>query len=213
MSIFILLALWPVISCAAQIKILYVDSYHESYPWSAGITRGVQSVIEKRDDVDLKILRMDTKRNPAEEFKQSAALKAKLIIDSWQPDLVITSDDNAAKYLIVPYFKNGEIPFVFCGVNWDASVYGFPASNVTGMIEVQLIEQILNILKQYASGSRIAFLKGDDPSARKEADFFEKRFDLEIDKRFVADFTAWKNQYLMLQTDADMIFARQQRIN
>gem|GEM_PF-5859444 len=25
--------------------------------------------------------------------------------------------------------KDSKIPFVFCGINWDASVYGFPCSN------------------------------------------------------------------------------------
>ena len=202
---FVVLAFWTSASAAAQRKILYVDSYHESYPWSAGITNGVQSVLRNRADVELKILRMDTKRNPAEEYKQSAALKVKIFIDSWQPDLVITSDDNAVKYLIVPYFMGASLPFVFCGLNWDAAVYGLPASNVTGMIEVQLIEQILGTLQNYAAGPRIAFLEGDDLSSRKTAEGFEKHFALQLDKRFVTDFAVWKNQYLALQGNADMI--------
>ena len=202
---FVVLSFSTSASDAAQRKILYVDSYHETYLWSAGITNGVQSVLRNQDDVELRILRMDTKRNPAEEFKQSAALKVKKFIDSWRPDLVITSDDNATKYLIVPYFKGASLPFVFCGVNWDAADYGFPVPNVTGMIEVQLIEQILATLQNYAAGPRIAFLKGNDLSARKEADFFDQRFALQLDKRFVADFDAWKEQYLALQSEADMI--------
>lgn len=190
---------------AEQHKILYVDSYHESYPWSAGITRGIESVLSLRDDVELKIERMDTKRNPSEESKQAAALKIKQFIDSWQPELVIASDDNASKYLIVSYFKGSELPFVFCGINWDASGYGFPAENVTGMIEVQLVDQIISTLQEYSAGQRIAFIKGDDLSARKEADFFEKRFSVQLDKRFVTDFAAWKKQYQALQKEADLI--------
>jgi len=119
--------------------------------------------------------------------------------------VVITSDDNAAKYLIVPYYKNTDLPFVFCGVNWGAEEYGFPCSNVTGMIEVQLIDQILNTLKSFSKGDRIAFLKGDDESARKEADFFEKRFHIDLDKRYVSDMNQWKRQYQNLQAEADMI--------
>ena len=205
LAAFVVLAFWTAVSGATSRKILYVDSYHESYPWSAGITSGIQSVLSSHADVELKILRMDTKRNPTEDFKQSAALKVKKFIEFWQPELVITSDDNAAKYLIVPYFKGGSLPFVFCGVNWDATDYGFPAANVTGMIEIQLIAQILKTLQNYTSSSRIAFLKGDDLSARKEADFFDKHFSLQLDKRFVADFSAWKEQYLALQSEADMI--------
>jgi len=201
----VLTALLSKVVAGQQHKILYVDSYHEAYAWSAGITLGIQSVFADREDIELKIIRMDTKRNPSEEFKKTAALKVKKIIDSWQPDLVVASDDNASKYVIVPYYKESNLPFVFCGVNWDASVYGFPSSNVTGMIEVQLIDQILDTLQMYTSGNRVAFIKGDDNSARIEAEFFEKRFDVDLDKRFVGDFTAWKQQYLALQEEADMI--------
>lgn len=41
---------------------------------------------------------MDTKLNNAEAFKRQAA---KRIIDEWTPDVVVSSDDNATKYLIV----------------------------------------------------------------------------------------------------------------
>jgi len=186
-------------------KILYVDSYHEAYDWSAGITRGIRTVLAGKEDIALQILRMDTKRNPEEEFKTTAALKVKNFIETWQPDLVIASDDNASKYLIAPFFKGSNIPFVFCGVNWDAGDYGFPTANVTGMLEVQLIDQILNALNPYARGRRVAFLKGDDLSARKEAQFIEERFGLQLDKRFVNNFTAWQKQYRLLQDQADII--------
>ena len=200
------ICVWVVpVALAGQHRILYVDSYHQSYPWSAGITRGIQSVLEKHPEIELKIERMDSKRISGEEDIKSAALKVKGIIDSWQPDIVIASDDNASKYLIVPYFMGADLPFVFCGVNWDASSYGFPTANITGMVEVQLIDQIIAILQDYASGSRIAFIKGDDLSAQIEADFFEKRFDIQLDRRFVSDFSTWKEQYLVLQKEADMI--------
>ena len=65
------------------------------------------------------IFRMDTKRNTDEEFKKTAALKAKAEIEASKPDVVIAADDNASKYLIQPYFKDASLPFVFCGVNWD----------------------------------------------------------------------------------------------
>ena len=71
---------------AGKKKILYVDSYHGEYTWSADITTGIQSVLNARDDVELKIFRMDTKRNNSEESKKAAALKAKELIDSFIED-------------------------------------------------------------------------------------------------------------------------------
>lgn len=116
----------------AKKKVLLVNSYHKGYFWTDGITDAILesfgAIVDTHGAVDnskskviLNITYMDTKRNSSEEYKKKTAISVKERIDSWQPDLVITTDDNAAKYLIVPYFKNTDLPFVFCGVNWDAS--------------------------------------------------------------------------------------------
>ena len=82
-------------------KVLFVDSYHQGYAWSDGITSGIKSVLESKG-VELKIIQMDTKRNTSEDFKKEAAAKAKSVIESFHPDVVIAADDNASKYLIAP---------------------------------------------------------------------------------------------------------------
>ena len=186
-------------------RILYVDSYHESYPWSAGITAGIRSVLDSQPKIALEIFSMDSKRQPDESAQKAAARQAKDLIESWHPDLVITSDDNAAQYLIVPYLLGTDLPVVFCGINGNADSYEFPSAQVTGMLEIQLIDQMLVTLKPFAKGSRIAFLKGDDPSARKEADFFDQRFNLQLDRRLVKNFTEWQQEYRRLQQEADII--------
>lgn len=201
---------------SAKKKVLYVNSYHPGYEWSDGIARSICEVFGARmrngGDIDnsesralLKVVYMDTKRKPSEAQKTDAGRRVKRLIDSWAADLVITSDDNAAKYLIVPFFKNSAIPFVFCGINWDSSEYGLPCKNVTGMVEVQLIDQIVRTLKRYASGQRIGYIKGDDFSARKEARFYEQRFHFSLAKRFVKTFSQWKAAYIELQRTSDMI--------
>jgi len=192
-------------------KILYIDSYHEGYIWSADITAGIKSVLKGRDDVVLRVFRMDTKRNQSEDFKKSAALKAKDLIESWKPDIVITSDDNAAKYLIVPYFKGADLPFVFCGLNWDATTYGFPSSNVTGMIEVALFEATLNALKTYAKGNRIGYLASDTVSERKELENIVRLFQTDFDVRFVKTFEELKRAFLDLQKKTDMVLIQECR--
>lgn len=192
-------------------KILFIDSYHEEYIWSADITAGIKSVLNTRDDVVLKIFRMDTKRNQSEEFKQNAALEAKELIDTWQPDVVIASDDNASKYLIAPYFMNKELPFVFCGLNWDASTYGFPVDNVTGMIEVALFESIIEKLKLYADGNRIGYLASATISEQKEYENILKRFDVKLNARFVKTFSELQEAYLELQEETDMVLIQECR--
>ena len=203
--VFLLLLVLPAAGEAEGKKVFYLDSYSQSYPWSKGIYTGIVHVLNRFPDIEIKSFHMETKRNTSEKWKLAVARQASQLINEWQPDIVIASDDNASKYVIVPYYMNSKLPFIFCGVNWSAADYGFPAENVTGMIEVQLIDQILDQLRPLARGKRVAFLKGDDLSARKEASFYEHHFGFHLDKRFVRNFSQWKQEYLALQQEADIL--------
>ncbi len=75
---------------------------------------------------------------------------------------MITADDNAAKYLIAPYYKDDALPFVFAGVNWTAAEYGFPYKNVTGMIEVAPIVPMLESAIDIVPNLKRAFYLGAD---------------------------------------------------
>ena len=186
-------------------KILYVDSYNQN-AWSSAIAHGIHSVLDKHKNIILKTFQMDTKRNTSENFKKSAALKAKKIIDEWKPDIVITSDDNAAKYLIVPYFINSDIPFVFCGINYDASIYGFPAKNITGMIEVYLIEQTMNIMKPFAKGDRMGFLSCDNLTAHKTYNYLKNAKYKFSEVMMVDDFAQLKKAFIDIQKKIDILY-------
>jgi ABC-type uncharacterized transport system substrate-binding protein len=61
---------------------------------------------------------------------------------------------------VVPYLKNKvKTPVVFLGVNNDASKYGFPADNVTGVIEVKHVAESLNFAQLIIPGlQKIAVL-------------------------------------------------------
>lgn len=186
-------------------KILYVDSYHPGYEWSDGVLQGIKSVLNKTD-VILHTTYMDTKRHSREEFKKIAALKVNSIIAQFQPDVVITSDDNAAKYLIVPYYLAADLPFVFCGVNWDASAYGFPEKNITGMLEISMVDQIITLLKKYAAGDRIGFLAEDSFTDRKNIRYHSKLLGINYHKvYFINHFADWKQKYKKLQDEVDIL--------
>ena len=201
-----------VLPCFAQKKkILYVDSYHPGYLWSAQITQGIRTVLEAHPDIELDIFRMDTKRNKSLEFKKAAALRAKKRIESFKPDVVIASDDNAAKYLIVPYYINTDLPVVFCGINWDASIYGFPTSNVTGMVETTFFEIGIDTLKPFAKGNRIGFLSSDTESQKKNVDQLSQRFKVQFNVRLAKTFDQLRQDYLDLQEKCDMIIVQEFR--
>jgi ABC-type uncharacterized transport system substrate-binding protein len=196
----------PLASSAQIHKILFISSYHtDKGEWTAGIKAGIDSVVSNRSDIELNTYNMDTRLKKSEKEKEKAARLAKQVIDSWQPDVVITSDDNAAKYLLLPYFRNADLPFVFCGLNWDASVYGLPYTNTTGMLEVQLIKQIIDHLSPYAKGKRIGTLRGDTLTNIKEQKHFEKHLGVSMNSRYVTNLTQWKAQFQRMQEEVDML--------
>jgi len=186
-------------------KILYVNSYHKGYPPSDGMERGVISVL-KNTGHQLKIIHMDTKRNTSESFKKKAALKIKKQIEKYSPDVVILTDDNAVKYVFVPFFANKDLQFVFSGVNWDLSQYGGPYENLTGMIEVALIDQIIKQLIPYSRGSEIGFMSGNNYSERQTAKFAQGYFDIRFSKKyFVSSFEEWKQAWKNAQNQVDIL--------
>ncbi len=191
---------------AEAARCLFVSSYHQGYAWSDGVERGLRSVLEGK--CDILQFDMDTKRKKSAADKERAAVEAKQLIESWQPDIVITADDNAAKYLIKPYYRDHEIPFVFCGVNWTVDEYGFPYSNVTGMIEVAPIIPMLERAAEIVPGARRAFYFGANTlTEQKNLQRFQDaapQLDLELDHALVNTTEEWLAAYQKAQ-DYDFI--------
>ncbi len=189
-------------------KVLYIDSYHAEMVWIEGITGGIQSVFNDTG-VELKVIHMDTKRHGEEAEIQQAALAAKAEIEQFKPDVVIVSDDNAVKYLLMPYYKDADLPFVFCGVNAELSTYEMPYKNTTGMLEVSLAKSIVNLMQSYAKGKVLGSLAIDRFSQKETIRYHEETLGLKYDPSqiyYVNTFDEWKQQYLKLQDSADMVF-------
>lgn len=178
-------------------KCLFVSSYHQGYAWSDGVERGLRQTLDGK--CQIRQFDMDTKRKKSEEEQQAAALEAKSIIESWKPDVVITADDNAAKQLIVPYYRDAGLPFVFCAINWTVKEYGFPYSNVTGMIEVAPVQAMVDEAKGLVPGAaRVLYLGADTATEQKNAARIRRAAEnagLSMDERFVATLESWISAY------------------
>lgn len=185
-------------------RVYYVASYHQGYPWSDSILKNIQAVFADKNIV-FEHFDMDAKRNPSIEYSKNIALQAKAKIEQFRPDVLIVSDDNATKYLVEPYF-NGNLPVVFCGVNWGVSEYKFNRKTVTGMVEVELIDDIVRNLRDFALGNRIGFIGIDGYTERKLPSYFDSLFKISLDKTyFVKNFEEWKQAYLKAQQEVDML--------
>jgi len=183
-------------------RCLYVNSYHAGYAWSDKIEAAIKA--ELAGHCALSIFRMDTKRHTSAAFGQQKALEAKALIESLKPDVVIASDDNASKYLVAPYYKNADIPFVFCGINWTAEAYGYPYRNATGMIEVSAIKALLHKARNIVGDVKsVAFVgaKGVRTDA-KEFTWMQKiyaREGVKVSAFYAATMAEWEAIYLDAQ--------------
>ena len=145
----LLLAIAPTPASANQsIHILYINSYHAGYKWSDDIEAGLrEKLCGAGIDFTLHIEFMDTKRPVTETtmdlFRQT--LKAKYSHIDLR--LILTSDDNAFTF-IKKHRETlfGDIPVVFCGVNYIApsALEGF--TNVTGINESADIKGTLEMI-------------------------------------------------------------------
>jgi ABC-type uncharacterized transport system substrate-binding protein len=186
-------------------KVIVVNSYHEGYEWSDGEEKGSRTVLEPAG-VKIEYFRMDTKRHQDEAFRKQAGEKARAMIEAEKPDAVILYDDVAVKYVLAQHFKASPIPFVFAGVNWDASKYGL-GKNATGMLEVSLVKELLDGLKVYAKGTRVGFLTVDSETERIEGPYYKKALGLSFAAEvYVKTFAEWKAAFQKMQSEADVIF-------
>ena len=149
---------------AASYKILVVMSYEEDNPWCREIKAGIDSVFVGKGD--LKYFYMDTKKNLEGGVRK--AEEAYDLYKRFQPDGVIAADDNAQRLFVLPYLKDKvKTPVMFCAVNANPKEYGYPASNVSGILERNFVRESIAFAKQLVPSIKtVGFLAKDSPSGR-----------------------------------------------
>jgi ABC-type uncharacterized transport system substrate-binding protein len=147
-----------------KFKVLVVMSYEEDFPWDAEVKEGIESVLG--DANDIKYFYMDTKTNI--QGGPDKAGKAYQLYRDFQPDGVIASDDNAQAMFVVPYLKGKvETPVMFCGVNADPGKYGYPAANVSGILERGHIKESIAFLQELTPSIKtISYMAKESPTGK-----------------------------------------------
>ena len=200
---------------AAAKKCLFISSYHKGYEHADQIEAGVRETLDGHCEIQQ--FDMDTKRRSSEEEMTKSAREAVSLIESWKPDIVIAADDNAVKYVIQPFYKDKDLPFVFCGLNWTASEYGLPYSNATGMIEVAPVTSMLERAKRIVPDFRRAFYVGADIlSEEKNLKRFQaasKKIGFELDHALVSSTEDWVKAYVRAQEYDLVIIGARNGIN
>jgi ABC-type uncharacterized transport system substrate-binding protein len=161
---FFTLVFFPQSGETASYKVLVVMSYHDTLPWEKEIRQGIESVLEGKSEI--KYFYLDTKYN-FPNGKENAR-RAYALYRIFQPDGVIAADDDAQSLFVSPYLKDKvKTPVIFCGVNADPGQYGYPASNVTGILERAHFRESVAFLQQLVpSVKNIGYIANDNSTGR-----------------------------------------------
>ncbi|MCG8550519.1 MAG: hypothetical protein MI799_08985 [Desulfobacterales bacterium] len=161
------------LSSGQRFKVLVVMSYEPDYQFTKKIRQGIDSVLS--DTCLVKYFYMRTKNDPTDGPQKAKA--AFNLYKKFRPDGVIAADDDAQSMFVLPYLKDKvKTPVMFCGVNEHPEKYGYPATNVSGILERISISQSLAFAKQLIPSIRtFGYMSYDSPTGRSILDSFQHK--------------------------------------
>ena len=190
-------------------KVLYINSYHSGYPPSDAVQDEIISILTA-NNIDLEIFYLDSKRNENNEFIRKKTDSIVFLVKGFKPDVIIASDDNAIKYVIEPWYTDGSVPVVFCGVNWSADQYDLPKEYITGMLETLALRECIELaMEKTKSLSKIAILSENSLSERNNTSLLDtlyRNMGLEPLYMLVDDFDQWKQSFVEAGNITDIIY-------
>ena len=90
-------------------RILVIHSYNTDFPWVLQINGGIEQYLEENPaEVVVRYHYMDLRNHPTCEFYRSAANDARLVIQNWQPEVIIVVDDIGQSLVSVNYLQFNE---------------------------------------------------------------------------------------------------------
>jgi ABC-type uncharacterized transport system substrate-binding protein len=210
-------------------KVLIIHSYHKEWGWNIDTEKGIRDGLEENgyilnENYELESFFMDTKisfTSPEQILNQ--ANKAIELINNYDPDIVYVNDDNALKFVAIPYTEQNpdkKLPFVFGGINADPENYDLidslekPGHSITGAVERFPYQQSFSLVKRmFPNKSKVVLFADSSESSNFLVDAFEKRYlnvvenpALEvIDVVQVSSFEKWKEKIIEYQDKADFI--------
>ncbi len=190
-------------------KVVYVNSYHRGFPPSDQITEGVYEKLPT-DSFEILAYFIDSKRNPSEEYIKGRTAEILDSINNEDPDILIVSDDNALKYLVVPNFQDNPMPIVFCGVNWTADQYDLSGCNITGILELLPVPELVKTLKTYYPEMKKLFVLNENTTTSRKTkpllDALLGDIGIEVTQELVDDFASWKSVFEEANQSHDIIY-------
>lgn len=181
------------IAATEKKRVLVLHSYHQGFHWTDRITQGINSVFEQRDDIELFVNYMDTKRMSSKAYYEQLKVLYQTKYQFTTFDAIISSDDNALDFLLDSQdqlFPN--TPVIFSGLNnfSDDRLRGL--SNFTGVYESYDVAGTIELmLKLHPETKTIAAITDDTRSGHIFKELIESadKLNQSVDIKYLHDFS------------------------
>ncbi len=154
---------------AGPVRILLLHSYHAGFSWTDGVDAAIRKELAGQEGLEFYSEYLDSKRHPLETITPSVVEFLRQKYGQHQPDLLITSDNNALTLLR----KHGNklfpgIPVVFCGINnYSPKLLKGFENRITGVIEAIDPAGTVKLAKTLQPNlQRLIIISGDTPTSR-----------------------------------------------
>ena len=183
---FFLLSLLLIFTCNTGFagpskKLFIIHSYEQNHicgqPQHEGAMKAInESGWEVGKNLDMAVYYMDTKKkNNTPELIQHQAEKALIKIKRFNPDIILTLDDNAFRTVALP-LAGTKISIVFSGINQQPENYNKikhfmvtrknPGSNITGIYEKLHVREAIQVLSNMLDLKKVLVLNDLSPTGK-----------------------------------------------
>lgn len=169
MSLSILLSSWAQVPEPDGQRVLVLHSYHQGFHWTDSVQEGIEAAFSDAGlKVEIDIEYLDTKRHPGDQLFPGYAGLYEGQFGEWQPDVVISMDDDAIHFLLAyrdTLFPGA--PVVFGGLDADAYDGSLLAgrSGYTGVVERLDLVSTLDLILTIDPGVRRVFFVHDQTTS------------------------------------------------
>ncbi len=207
----ILIFSYLIIADIKKPKIFVVHSYSPEYLWVKKINNAINSKLQDKKYVTIHYFYMDSKHHPEKNYLEKVGKKARDLIYSWKPNVLIACNDDAQNYVAKYFVNDPSINIVFCGTSADPSIYGYKnAKNVTGIVENIPFDAAKQVfLSQFPQFKKVLHISdGSTTSQYVNQEFLRYKWQpLKLTGSFLTnDFSQWKKHILGAARYADFIY-------
>ncbi|MBE0584728.1 MAG: response regulator [Desulfofustis sp.] len=146
--------------------VLYINSYHNGYPWSDTILDGIRAELGKSVySIDLQIEYMDAKKYNIEPVVSELLALYREKFANEHFDVILVSDDDA--FIFALKYRDqlfAGVPIVFCGVN-DLGANDLEGGNITGVVENFDLAGTIDVALKLHPNKRRMIVVGDNSTA------------------------------------------------